>query len=115
VKLASFRVRRTTTLSTASIFAKRSLLVVLAALAIVYCGDYAWFRIRMLHAKPSDPLESIKALRLLAIPEKSGKTSYEIDQVNPEQTITCVHSLFPHGGFSPCWYVKPRIDQPIPM
>lgn len=100
---------------TPGILAKRTLLVVVAALALAYCGDYGWFRIRMLHPKPNDPLESIKALRLLAIPEKNGKTSYEIDQVNPEQTVTCVHSLFPHAGYSPCWYVKPRINQPIPM
>jgi len=97
------------------ILAKRILAAVVLMLAFVYCVDYAWFRIRMAHPKPSDPLESMKALRVLAIPEKSGKTSYEIDQVNPEQTITCVHSLFPHGGNSPCWYVKPRISQPIPM
>jgi hypothetical protein len=38
-----------------------------------------------------------------------------VDAQNPEQTITCVHSLFPHSVYSPCWYVKPRINQPIPM
>ncbi|OLC64230.1 hypothetical protein AUH73_00475 [archaeon 13_1_40CM_4_53_4] len=69
----------------------------------------------MIHPRPADPLESLKAVRLLAIPEKGGKTSYEIDQQNPEQTITCARSLFPHAGYSPCWYVKPRINQPIPM
>jgi hypothetical protein len=69
----------------------------------------------MIHPKPADPLESLKSLRVLAIPEKGGKTSYEIDQQNPEQTVTCVHSLFPHAGSSPCWYVKPRVNQPIPM
>jgi hypothetical protein len=99
----------------AKTLAKRILAAVVLMSALLYSGDYAWFRIRMLHAKPSDPLETLKALRLLAIPEKNGKTSYEIDQVNPEQTVTCVHSLFPHGGYSPCWYVKPRIDRPIPM
>jgi hypothetical protein len=69
----------------------------------------------MMHPKPDDPFESIKSLRVLAIPEKNGKTEYEVDAQNPEQTVTCVHSLFPHSGFSPCWYVKPRINQPIPM
>ena len=60
-------------------------------------------------------LAIVYALRVLAIPEKSGKTEYEVDAQNPEQTITCVHALFPHRGYSPCWYVKPRINQPIPM
>jgi len=87
----------------------------MATLVLAYCGDYAWFRIRLLHPKQSDPVESFTVPRLLAIPEKGGKTSYEIDQQNPEHTITCVHSLFPHAGYSPCWYVKPRIDQPIQM
>jgi hypothetical protein len=94
---------------------KRILISCVAALALAYAGDYLWFRIRMMHSKPADPLESLKTVRVLAIPEKGGKTSYEIDQQNPEQTITCVHSLFPHAGYSPCWYVKPRLNQPIPM
>jgi hypothetical protein len=94
---------------------KRLLTAVMAALAILYLGDYSWFRVRLIHPKPADPLESMKTLRVLAIPEKGGKTSYEIDQQNPEQTVTCVHSLFPHSGFLPCWYVKPRLNQPIPM
>jgi hypothetical protein len=87
----------------------------LGTLMLLYACDYLWFRLRLIHPKPADPLESFKTLRVLAIPEKGGKTSYEIDQQNPEQIITCVHSWFPHAGYSPCWYVKPRINQPIPM
>jgi hypothetical protein len=98
-----------------SILAKRTSFVVLVILAAAYCGDYLWFRARMIHPKPGDPLETLTAARVLAIPEKGNKTSYEIDQQNPEQTITCLHSLFPHSGYSPCWYIKPRINQPIPM
>ena len=97
------------------ILAKRVLAGAAVALAVVYAGDYVSVRIRMFHPKPADPFESIKSLRVLAIPEKGGKTSYEIDQQNPERTVTCVHSLFPHAGYSPCWYVKPRLNQPIPM
>ena len=87
----------------------------LGTLTLLYACDYVWFRVRLNHAKPADPLESFKTLRVLTIPEKGGKTSYEIDQQNPEQTINCVHSLFPHAGFSPCWYIKPRLNQPIPI
>ena len=94
---------------------KRTLVLLIAALALTYAGDYLWFRVRLIHPKPVDPLKSIHGPRVLAIPEKGGKTSYEIDQQNPEQTVTCVHSLFPHAGFSPCWYVRPRVSQPIPM
>jgi hypothetical protein len=102
-------------LTSASIFAKRVPIGVVIALGLLYAGDYAYVRFRMLHPKPADPFESIKTLRVLAIPEKNGKTEYEVDALNPEQTVICVHSLFPHSGYSPCWYVKPRINQPIPM
>jgi hypothetical protein len=97
------------------ILVKRILTATLAALVLVYFGDYLFLRVRMRYPKPADPFESIKALRILAIPEKNGKTEYEVDAQNPEQTVTCVHSLFPHYAYSPCWYVKPRINQPIPM
>lgn len=97
------------------ILAKRALVITAIALAVVYLGDFVSVRIRMLHPKAADPFESMTTLRVLAIPEKNGKTEYEVDAQNPEQTATCVHSLFPHYGYSPCWYVKPRINQPIPM
>jgi hypothetical protein len=93
----------------------RILQSLLAALLLAYVGDSVWFRVRMIHPKPADPLESFTGPRVLAIPEKGGKTSYEIDQQNPVQTVTCAHSCFPHAGYRPCWYVKPRLDQPIPM
>jgi len=94
---------------------KRLVLCAAGCVVISYATDYLYVRVRMFHPKPADPFETIKALRVLAIPEKNGKTSYELDAQNPEQTVTCVHSLFPHSGSSPCWYVKPRINQPIPM
>lgn len=94
---------------------KLILMALVAVLVVAYVGDSLWFRVRMIHPKAADPLESFTGPRLLAIPEKGGKTSYEIDQQNPEQTVTCAHSWFPHAGYRPCWYVKPRLNQPIPM
>ncbi len=94
---------------------KRILISSMAVLAVSYIGDHVSVRIRAMHPKPTEPFESIKSLRVLAIPENNGKTGFEVDAQNPEQTVTCVHSLFPHYGCSPCWYVKPRINRPIPM
>ena len=94
---------------------KRILIGTLAVLAVLYVSDYASVRIRAMHEKAADPFESLKSLRVLAIPEKNGKTEYEVDAQNAEQSVTCVHSLFPHDGYSPCWYVKPRINRPIRM
>ncbi len=96
-------------------FVQRILLAVVAALGLCYVGDYLFLRVRMIRPKRADPLESLTATRILAIPEKNGKISYEIDARNPELTVTCVHSLFPHYGYRPCWYLKPRMNRPIPM
>lgn len=95
--------------------AKRVLFGLVAAFAAVYAGDYVYLRIRMLHPKPAIPFESITRTRVLAIPQKNGKFDYQIDQAQPVETLTCVHSLFPHYGDQPCWYLKPRINQPIPV
>jgi hypothetical protein len=97
------------------ILTKRVLIGVAAALAIFYCVDYLSVRVRLIHPKPADPFESLTSTRILAIPEKDGKTELEVDVQNPQQTVICVHSLFPHFGHSPCWFAKPRINQPIPM
>jgi hypothetical protein len=94
---------------------KRVSICVLAALLLAFLADYAYLRARMIHPKPTDPFETIVRNRLLAIPQKSGKLDYEPDQVQPTDTLTCVHSLFPHYGDPPCWYLKPHINDPIPV
>lgn len=83
--------------------------------ALAYAGDYAYVRVRMAHPTPCSPFETLTRTRVLAIPQKSGKFDYEIDQAQPVETLTCVHSLFPHFGDQPCWYLKPRLNQPIPV
>ena len=67
----------------------------------------------MLNASPASPFESMTRTRVLAIAQKGGKTDYQIDQVQPVETLTCIHSLLPHYGAQPCWYLKPRLNQPI--
>jgi len=99
----------------ARILAKRILIAFVAAFALVYAGDYVSLRVRMLHAKPGDPFETVTALRILAIGEKGNKTEYSVDPLQPQQTAECVHSLFPHRGDPPCWYLKQKFAQPIPM
>jgi len=69
----------------------------------------------MRYATPSRPFETMARTRVLAIPKKNGKYEYQIDQLQPTEMLTCVHALFPHHGDSPCWYLKPRINLPIPV
>jgi hypothetical protein len=98
---------------THSQIAARVLASFLALLACVYVADFLVLRVRMLKATPTSPFESMTRTRILAIAQKGGKTDYQIDQVQPVETLTCVHSLFPHYGDQPCWYLKPRLNQPI--
>jgi hypothetical protein len=95
--------------------AGRILAALLSLTAFIYALDYLVLRVRMLHASASVPFEHLTRNRLLAIKVKNGTYQYELDQVNPSEAITCVHSLFPHFGDQPCWYLKPRLNQPIPI
>jgi hypothetical protein len=96
-------------------FAKRALMGLACSLAVTYVCDFMYFRIRMIHPQPSNPIETFTSPRLYAIAVKGGKVDYELDEQNPEQTWVCAHSLFPRAGYSPCWYIKPKSRQPIPM
>ena len=100
---------------TASTIFSRSLFVAAILLLAAYGVDCASVFLRARHATSSDPYETLTAPRLFAIAEKGNKTEYQIDADQPTQTVTCVHALFPHGGYSPCWRVQRALHQPIPM
>lgn len=77
---------------------KASLATLLIAAAVLYAADFAWFEYRLHNAKPKDPLETMTFY--YATDVKGGKVEVFFDQ---PQTQTCVHSIFPHGGYKPCW------------
>ncbi len=99
----------------ASIILKRILFASAALLVVAYFADSVSVRLRARHATSTDPYETLTAPRVFAIAEKGNKTEYQIDADNPTQTVTCVHALFPHTGYSPCWQVKRTLHQTIPM
>lgn len=94
---------------------KRILIALVSAAVLVYASDFVALRLRMMHPKPGNPFETVTALRILAIGEKGNKTEYSVDPLQPQQTAECVHALFPHNGDPPCWYLKRKLAQPIPM
>jgi hypothetical protein len=102
-------------MSQTRLIAKWVLIGIVAAAILTYACDFLYFHLRLLHPKAADPLETFTAPRLYAIAVKDNKTDYELDEQNPVQTLICAHSLFPQGGHSPCWYLKPKSQQPIPM
>jgi len=72
--------------------------VLVALAAVVYAGDFLWFEFRIHNPKPNDPLETITFFYATGV--KGGKVEVFDDQ---PQTQICVHSIFPHGGYRPCW------------
>lgn len=92
--------------------ARRVALAIVALSAVLYAGDYLSVRYRMAKGKPGDPLEAMKIQRTYVIPHKDGRA--EIIFGDPE-TQMCVHSLFPHLGYTPCWYVKRQSQKPLVM
>lgn len=84
-------------------------------MALLYAGDFISLHLRMRHTTATDPFETLTAPRVLAISEKGNKTEYQIDAESPTQTVTCVHALFPHNGYSTCWKVQRTLHQPVPM
>jgi hypothetical protein len=74
-----------------------------AALAVVYLCDSLYIRHKMSSGDSSSALGAVQYYP--ATQEKSGQV--EIFFESP-QNETCVHSLFPHYGYNPCWYAKRR-------
>ena len=96
-------------------FVRRMLLAVLALVAILYVADYAAIRLRVGYPRLGSAYDSVQVVRLYAIPLKNGGTEYELDALRPQETVTCVRSVFPHFGYEPCWYVRRNSQKPIPM
>jgi hypothetical protein len=87
--------------------AKRAVLIFLAAVCFLYGADWL-----ILQAKGSSGTGTVEVHPYLAVPQKNGKT--EIITTDPED-VTCVHSMFPHDGHQPCWYLKGRTQKRIDM
>jgi hypothetical protein len=91
---------------------KGILLRIFAALVLLalltYAGDYLSVRYRIPNNR--DPFSTVTIQPYYAIHEKNGKTEY--DFATPENQA-CVRSLFPHFGYSPCWYVKRHTERRI--
>jgi hypothetical protein len=74
---------------------KSAAMVVILALAAAYAGDYA--------VAKSKPIGSVRVQPFYAIHQKSGKI--EFDYSMPSELQSCVASVLPHLGMTPCWYL----------
>jgi hypothetical protein len=78
--------------------------------ALVYAGDYLSLRYRIPNR---EPLGSFVIRAYYAVPQKDPHRE-ELIFLDP-QTEVCTHSLFPHDGHRPCWYVSGHTQQRIQM
>jgi hypothetical protein len=87
---------------------QRLLLIAGALLLLLYLGDYLSMAYRI--PKGREQFGSVEVQKLLAVPQKDHKTEYIAD---PPQARQCVHSLFPHLGLTPCWYLARHATEQI--
>jgi hypothetical protein len=96
-------------------FLRQALIILAFMVAAIYIGDYLWLRFRMAYRSAGNPFGAVPMQSLVAVPLKGGKIEYDINQAQAGKTQTCIHALFPHSGYSPCWYVVRENRGPVPM
>jgi hypothetical protein len=84
--------------------------ILLAVAGLVYTGDYFVFRYRVL--RNLSPYDSITVNAFYAVPQKTGKMEYDFQS---SQQVTCANSIFPHMGYTPCWYSRTHTDKQIQL
>jgi hypothetical protein len=89
----------------------RVLIAAIALLVVSFGMDYAIAKYRISNNRTGS-LESVKIQPMYIIPHKDSRAEYVFGD---PQTVTCLHSLFPHFGYSPCWYVKKNAQPTVPM
>ena len=89
---------------------KRILFIIILALAVLYVGDYLSLHYKIPKGRAQFGVVRIQSYYAVGL--KSGKTEFMF--LGPKNQ-TCVNSLFPHLGYSPCWYLKRKKTQRINM
>jgi len=84
----------------------RGLLGTIVAIAVIYGLDYALWRVRA--AMNWNAYGTVTVSDYDAVSQKNGKIQFIF---NPPQPQTCTNSLFPHGGWYPCWYLRRHPEQ----
>jgi hypothetical protein len=88
----------------------RSIAALVIATALVYALDAAILRYRVSTNK--NPYGAVTVRPYYAIPRKDAKIELMFDDPRDE---TCVNSLFPQMGDSPCWYLRKHPEKRIDM
>ena len=82
-------------------FTKWCVAIVLLATGLTYICDSLYIGHKISSGNSADALGSVQFYPATQL--KNGKLDIYIES---PQTETCVHALFPHYGYNPCWYAK---------
>lgn len=93
---------------------KRVALQTLLGFVFVACAAYLcdFLLLRWKYFGKHNPTGTVIVKTYFAVPRKDGKTEF---MFNDPHEQTCVRSLFPHSGFSPCWYLSRYAEKRIDM
>ena len=89
---------------------KLAIALMVLSVCVLYAADYLLIRAKV--AWNRQPFGVVKVTTTYSVTQKSGKNEFYF---NPPEDQTCVHSLFPHLGYSPCWYLSRHTTQQINM
>ena len=78
-------------------YLKRAIVLVVVFFAITFLVDYFTLR------SNRNAFGSVTVKRYYVVGLKNGRQ--EISMADPENQM-CVNSVFPHLGYSPCWYLR---------
>jgi hypothetical protein len=79
----------------------RIFVAAIVSFVLIFAVDYLVLRHKM--SNPDQTVAFGTVTTFYATPTKGGKMEIFTDQ---PQLETCVHSLFPHSGYRPCWYAS---------
>ncbi len=85
---------------------KQVLFASLALLAFAYAADDVSVRYKLPAGRQA--FGSIQVRKVYAVKRKNGSTEFLFDD---PVGVTCVNSLVPHMGLSPCWYLERHTEQ----
>jgi hypothetical protein len=80
---------------------QRLILGLIAAVVLVYAGDYLWAKHLMSSPGSAAALGTVMVHHQWDVPRKDGRVEFDMEAPEAE---TCIHSLFPHFGYVTCWY-----------
>jgi hypothetical protein len=86
---------------------KRKIIIVIAAVGVVYVADFLSLRLRV---PARDTFGSVTVHTYYAVKLKNGRTEYDYAG---DHDVPCVNSMFPQFGAKPCWYARRHTEEQI--